>query len=88
MAIRWGNLPTDLAILEIGPVSHARWLTTTICQMWVSKCQLHKSDYKKLKMMVEFYVGVFILSRFIIKIKSNRIEGPWHILVQLKLLQS
>ena len=28
-AIRTGVLPTDLTLLEIGPVSHSQWLTTT-----------------------------------------------------------
>ena len=38
-AIRAGELPKDLALLEIGPVSHSRWLTTAnrLCRMWVSK---------------------------------------------------
>ena len=76
-AIKSGSLPTDLAKLEICSVSHARWLTTAhrIGRMWVSKFHLHESDYEKLKMIVEFIVGVDIPSRFIIKVKSNYIEG-------------
>ena len=89
-AIRSGNLPNDMARLEIGPVSHARWLTTVnrICRTWVSKHQLHESDYEKLKMIAEFIVGVYTPPWFIIKLKSNLIERPRHILFQLKQLQN
>ena len=80
MTIRSGNLPTDLARLDIGPVSDARWLTTTYrCRMWVSEHQLHESDYEKLKIIAEFIKGLYIPSWFVIKVKCNCIDGPWHI---------
>lgn len=37
-AIRTGNLPRDLALLQIGPVSHSRWLTANrLCRIWISR---------------------------------------------------
>jgi hypothetical protein len=89
-AIRTGILPTDLALLEIGPVSHSRWLTTAnrICRIWVSKHSLKGSNLKTLQLLVEYIVGVYYPCWFTIKSKFSWVEGPGHILYQLKLLKS
>ena len=38
-AIRTGNMSARLALLEIGPVNHSRWLTTAtrFLRIWCSK---------------------------------------------------
>lgn len=89
-AIRTGVLPTDLALLEIGPVSHSRWLTTAnrICRIWVSKHGLKGNDLKTLQLLVEYIVGVYYPCWFAIKSKFSWVEGPCHILLQLKLLKN
>lgn len=89
-AIINGTLPSDLALLEIGPVSHSRWLTTAnrICRIWVSKHGLKGSNLKTLQLLVEFIVGVYYPCRFTIESKFSWVEGPRHILLQLKLLRS
>ena len=88
-AIRTGDLPTDLALLEIGPVSHSRWLTTAnrLCRMWVSEHGLKGKDLINLRYIVEFIVGVYYPCWFAIKVKHSWVEGPRHVLLQLQLLQ-
>ena len=51
-AIRTGELLTDLTLLEIGPVSHSRWLTTAnrLCRMWVSNHGLIGKTLNNLKL--------------------------------------
>lgn len=85
-AIRTGNLPTDLALLEIGPVSHSRWLTTAnrLCRIWVSKHGLKGKSLNNLKLIVEYIVGVYYPCWFNIKVKHSWTEGPRHILFQLQ----
>ncbi|KAM5147870.1 LOW QUALITY PROTEIN: uncharacterized protein ACMZJ9_011543 [Mantella aurantiaca] len=81
-AIRTGVLLTDLALLEIGPVSHSMWLTTAnrICRIWVSK---HGLKGNNLKMITACEIHPCWFS---IKSKFSWVEGPRHILYQLKLL--
>ena len=52
--IRSVVISNDLAFLKIGPVNHARWLTTAnrICYLLVSKHTLKDKDYDHLKMIV------------------------------------
>ena len=88
-AIRTGVLPKDLALLEIGPVSHSRWLTTALrfMRIWISKHNLDEKDVDNLRMIVEFCVGVYIVNWFNIKINSKWTQGPRHLLFQLQLLR-
>ena len=88
-AIRTGVLPKDLALLEIGPVSHSRWLTTALrfTRIWISKHNLKGKNLNNLRMIVEFIVGVYIVNWFNIKINSNWTQGPRHLLFQLQLLK-
>lgn len=88
-AIRTGVLPRDLAMLEIGPVSHSRWLTTGLrfMRIWVSKHNLEGENLENLKKIVEYCVGVYMINWFNIKINSRWTEGPNHILFQLQLLR-
>ena len=70
-AIWTGVLPKDLALLEIGPVSHSRWLTTALrfMRIWISKHNLKGKNLNNLRMIVEFCVGVYFVNWFNIKIK-------------------
>ena len=89
-AIRSGVLPSKLALLEIGPVNHSRWLTTAnrILRLWVSKHPLRRKAQKNLTFLVEFIVGVYYPCWFNIKVKHSWVEGPRHILFQLECLRS
>ena len=88
-AIRTGVLPSNLAMLEIGPVSHSRWLTTALrfMRIWVSKHNLVGKDFDNLKNIVEYCVGVYMVNWFNIKMNSHWTEGPRHLLFQLQLLR-
>jgi hypothetical protein len=87
-AIRTGELPIDLALLEIGPVSHSKWLTTAnrLCRIWVSKHGLKGKTLNNLRLIVEFIVGVYYPCWFNIKVKHSWVEGPCHILFHLWLV--
>uniref|UniRef100_UPI00358F4A34 uncharacterized protein n=1 Tax=Myxine glutinosa TaxID=7769 RepID=UPI00358F4A34 len=88
-AIRTGELPTDLALLEIGPVSHSRWLTTAnrFCRIWVSKHGVKGKTLNNLRLIVEYIVGMYYPCWFNIKVKHSWVEGPRHILFQLRLVR-
>ena len=60
-AIRTGVLPENLINLEIGPISHSRWLTTAnhFCRLWVSFHFLTEKNFKNLHLIIEFIVGVY-----------------------------
>ena len=59
-AIRDGVLPSNLALLEIGPVNHSCWLTTAnrLLRLWVSKHGLKGKILKNLQLLVKFIIGV------------------------------
>lgn len=83
-------LPARLALLEIGPVNHSRWLTTAnrLLRLWVSKHRLKGKNLKNLPFIVEFIIGVYYPCWFNVKVKHSWIEGPRHILFQLDCLKS
>ena len=87
-AIQSGELPKDLALLSIGPVNHARWLTTAnrLCRLWISHHGLKGKPLKNLRHIVEFITGVYYPCWFEIKVKHSWIEGPRHVLFQLQLI--
>ena len=88
-AIRSGTVPKDLALLQIGPVCHSRWLTTALrfMRIWISIHNIRGKTLKNLKMIVEFCVGVYMVNWFNIKIHSNWSQGPNHQLFLLQLLK-
>ena len=88
-AIRSGNCPLDLVIMDIGPVYHARWLTTAnrFLKLWVSKHTFKGKDLANLRLIVGFIVGVYYPLWFLAKVKNNFIEGPRHVLTQLELIR-
>jgi hypothetical protein len=89
-AVRDGVLPAGLALLEIGPLNHSRWLTTAnrLLRLWVSKHGLERKNLKNLKCIVEFIIGVYYPCWFNVKVKHSWIEGPRHILFQLDCLKN
>ncbi|KAJ8387960.1 hypothetical protein AAFF_G00147510 [Aldrovandia affinis] len=89
-AVKDGVLPARLALLEIGPVNHSRWLTTAnrLLRLWVSKHGLKGKNLKNLQFIVEFIIGVYYPCWFNVKVKHSWIEGPRHILFQLDCLKS
>ena len=58
--IRSDNLTMDLGLLEIGPVNHARWLTTAnrICRIWISNHGLKGKSLNNLRSLVEYIIWV------------------------------
>ena len=89
-AIKSGNMPDNLALLKIEPVSYSRWLTTALrfCRMWVFKHGLKGKLLSNPRLIVEFLVAVCIPCWFNIKVKHSWIEGPYHILFQLGSLRN
>ena len=79
-AVRDGVLPARIALLEIGPVNHSRWLTTAnrLLRLWVSKHGLKGKNLKNLRFIVEFIIGVYYPCWFKVKVnhclKSQRKE--------------
>ena len=59
-AIRDGVFPSNLALLEIGPVNYSHWLTTAnrLLRLWLSKLGLEGKILKKLLVIVKFIIGV------------------------------
>ena len=89
MAIRAGVVSVNLANMEIGPVNHSRWLTTgnRFMRLYVSKHGFKGKNLKNLKLIVEFIVGVYYPMWFEAKVKHCFINGPLHVLKQLKLVR-
>ena len=62
-AISSGNTPKNLALFEIGPVNHSRWLTIAnrLCRIWVSKHELESKDLKNLELIFELIFLTILL---------------------------
>ena len=60
-AIRDGLFPAELKERKIGPHSPARWLNLTdrLCRIWCSETPLEADVMAKLKLIVQFVVGVY-----------------------------
>lgn len=88
-AISSGQLPTDLAHLGIGPIVHSRWLTTAnrFLRLYVSECTLTAKEESSLKHIVTFIVQVYYPCWFLAKVKHSWLEGPRHLLTQLRLIR-
>lgn len=89
-AIRSGQVPDSLALLEIGPVSHSRWLTTALrfCRIWISKHELKGKLLKNLRLITEFIIGVYLPNWFNVKLHPKWVDGPNHLLFQMQLLRT
>jgi hypothetical protein len=88
-AIRAGVVPDDLANLDIGPVNHARWLTTAnrILRMWVSKHGFKGKDLTNLRLINEFIIGVYYANWFEIKVKHHFIDAPRNLLKMMEVVR-
>ena len=86
-AIRSGILPPKLHLLQIGLVSHSRWLTTAnrIHRIWISKHGIPGKDLENLRSITNFIVGVYFLCWFKIKVKHSWIKDLKHVLYQQQL---
>ena len=73
-AITKGYVEADLALLEIGPVVHSRWLTIAcrILRLYVSK--VHPTN--TLETLARFCMQIYFPTWFQIKSKSNITDGP------------
>ena len=56
--------------------------------MWCSEHNLDEENAQKLKLLVQFVVGVYAPMWFIIKRDYKMHQGPGHIIEQLKRLRS
>ena len=57
------------------------------CRMWVSFDFLTEKNFKNLCLTIEFIVGVYYPCWFQIKVKHSWLDGPLHVLFQLKQLK-
>ena len=88
-AIRDGHIDVNLKRKKMGPHNHARWLNlaSRLCRIWCSNHRLSTMNTLKLKKIVQFVVAVYVPMWFEIKVKNKLIDGPSHILTQLRLLR-
>jgi hypothetical protein len=68
-----GDVDDDLALLEVGPLNHSRWLTLA-CRILCFYVSVLKAT-KILKLITEFIVTVYFPSWFHIKINKNFTDG-------------
>ena len=68
--IKTGVLPKRLSSQEIGSVCYSRWLTIALrfCRTWVSKHGITGENLNKLRLIVEYIVGVYVPNWFNIKV--------------------
>lgn len=89
-AIQSGIIPKDLVFLEVGPICHSRWLTTAnrFLRLWISVHGLaDEAVITNLKRIIEFIMGVYYPMWFRIKVQNDWLNGPRHVLTQLRLLR-
>ena len=88
--IRSGQVPDSLSLLEIGPVSHSRWLTTALrfCRIWISKHELKGKLLKNLGLITEFIISVYPPNWFNVKLQPKWVDGLKHLLFQMQLLRT
>ena len=89
-AIRSREVPQSLALLEIGPVSHSRWLTTALrfCRIWIAKHELKGQALRNLRLIVNYIIGVYLPNWFNVKLNPKWVDGPNHLLFLLQLVKT
>ena len=89
-AVKTGVLPPELAKLKPGPIVHSRWLTTgeALLFLWTRHHGLVGRDAKNLETLVTFCLRSYFKLFFDIKVKHDLIHGPYHVLTQLRILQT
>ena len=88
-AVRTGVLPRDLSLRKTGKCVHSRWLNTgdAFLELWMKKHGLHGELYARLETIVTYLVSVYFPMFFLIKVKHSFLEGPRHVLHELKLFR-
>ena len=86
--ITTGVVDRELLQLQIGKVSHSRWLTTAIrfCRLWVSKHGQTGEDMKNFRAIMEWAI-IYLHMWFEIKANSSIIAGPHHKLKEIQIIQ-
>jgi hypothetical protein len=86
-ALRSQVLSGDLANLKCGKLDHARWLTTAnaLSMLWMRQHGLIGQDLENLRMIIQWLVGSYYPMWFQIKSQHHWLQGPHHVLHQLKL---
>lgn len=89
-AVKTGILPPQLAALKPGPIVHSRWLTTgeALLMMWTREHGLTGEPLKTLELFVQFCLQFYFKLYFDIKVKHHLIDGPHHVLTQLRILRT
>ena len=88
--LKSGILPKELQEIQCGPLCHARWLTTAqrTVFMWTRQHGFTGSNLKTLELLVQFCLEFFFKLYFDIKVKFHLEDAPYHILTQLRILQT
>lgn len=89
LAVRTGKLSKELGTKKSGNICHSRWLTTgeAILFLWVSHHGLEGELLDRLRIIATFVVQVYHHMYFEIKVKHGIIDGPNHVLTQLRLIK-
>ena len=87
--IHTGEVDEDLLELKTGEVDHSRWVTTgnRIERAWVSKHGLKGKALEGFRVIVEFVSNFYFPMWFEIKADSSIVQGPYHILREIQILQ-
>ena len=85
-ALEAGSVPHSLQIMVIGPLDHARWLTTAnrFLDLWTRHHGLTGQDKENLRQICLFIVGVYYKQWFAIKRDHKLVDGPRHMLKQVQ----
>ena len=59
-----------------------------MCRLWISKHGLSKKNVQKLRLIIEFIIGVYFPNWFNIKVKHSWVDGPQHLFYQLQCIRS
>ena len=88
-AVKSGVLPPELQEVQCGKICHARWLTTaqSLTYLWTRKHGLAGKELKTLEILVRFCLTYYFKLYYDIKVRHNIVEGPVHILTQIRILQ-
>ena len=88
LAVKSGMLSKQLGTKKCGNICHSRWLTTgeALLFLWVSEHGLEGELLERLEIITTFVVQVYHHMYYEIKVKHGIIDGPNHVLTQLRLI--
>ena len=89
LAVRTGKLSKELGTKKSGNICHSRWLTTgeAVLFLWVSHHGLEGELLERLRIIATFVVQVYHHMYYEIKVKHGIIDGPNHVLTQLRQIK-